>query len=292
METRQKLGLSCRNCGCQRLYYIKNWQVFRCPDCLTDLRLKSGTVMQNSKLPLTYWYTAIYLLSHSKKPISALELQGLLGHRGYGPIWALMKKLRTAMGNREGLYRLGGRVELDEAFFTATREVFKVAKRGNGTDKMNVVVMAQTSKAAPADPQQEGTAVRFVRMKVLEDSTRESIGQTVREMVELRARVVSDANPKYQLGEAVQEHIRHVVGADRELLAREFKWVHTLISNAKRSLLGIHHSVSVQHLQDYLDEFCYRFNRRAFHDPFATFMRMAAQTSPYAKQTEPIAGSG
>ncbi|NJM94919.1 MAG: transposase [Cytophagales bacterium] len=92
--------------------------------------------------------------------------------------------------------------------------------------------------------------------------------------------------------EAVQEHVRHVVGADRELLVREFKWVHTLISNAKRSLLGVHHSVSVQHLQDYLDEFCYRFNRRAFHDPFATFMRMAAQTSPYAKQIQPIAGSG
>ena len=285
VKSRLEHGIRCKCCGGKRHYYLKNARKFRCKDCLFETTLRSGTVMENSKLPMHYWFVAIYLLSHSKKPISALELQRLLGHKRYEPIYLMLRKLRIAMGNRDSLYQLGGRIELDESFFRASREVFKVSKQGNGTDQVNVVVMADTYPCEDDGSKQKGyrtnKAVSYLKMKVMDPSNQEDITEYVKETVKSDASIVSDANPKYNLKDVVSEHTKHVVTGNKELLDQEFSWVHMAVSNAQRNLLGIFHSVSIKYLQDYLDEFCYRFNRRCFKNPFKTYMRAMVLTSPY-----------
>ena len=80
------------------------------------MSLKSGTVMENSKLSFQYWFIAMHLLTATKKTISALEIQRQIGHKFYEPIWAMMHKIRRIMNKRDQKYKLDENVELDEGF--------------------------------------------------------------------------------------------------------------------------------------------------------------------------------
>jgi len=87
------------------------------------MSLKSGTVMENSKLPFQHWFIAMHLMTATKKSISALEVQGQIGHRYYEPIWAMMHKLRRVLSERDNLYDLEGDTELDEGFYSTSFSV-------------------------------------------------------------------------------------------------------------------------------------------------------------------------
>ena len=137
-EHRLKAGVVCPKCGCTRHYCKQDKECFECKECGYRQSLCANTIMHGSQLPFLYWYIAIHLLSSTKKGISALELQRQLGHKNYNPIWALMHKLRVAMGKRDEKYKLVSAIELDDSFFITEvpeEEKDKLLKRGRGSQR-------------------------------------------------------------------------------------------------------------------------------------------------------------
>ena len=119
-ETREKEGIKCSRCGCEKQYWNRCHKRWMCAKCGHETTLRSGTVMHGSNLPLLYWFTAIHLLTSTKKTFSAAEMQRQLGHKRYQPIWEMMHKLRSVMGERDSKYNLEGTIELDEAILQET----------------------------------------------------------------------------------------------------------------------------------------------------------------------------
>ena len=127
---REKNSLVCTGCGSEKLYWDKYNKKWVCPKCGKEITLTSGTVMHASKLPLMYWFTAIHLITSTNKTFSAKEMQRQLGHKRYQPIWEMMHKLRSVMGQRDGEYQLKDAIELDEGYFSIedTREGKRLSK--------------------------------------------------------------------------------------------------------------------------------------------------------------------
>lgn len=272
-EMRDKVGITCRHCGSKDHYWQKTIWMYECKHCKTRTTLRSGTVMQASKLPFQHWFIAIHLLTSTKKPFSSLEMQRQIGHKFYEPIWYMMQKLRKTMGIRDSEYQLDKIVELDEGFFESVdTEIPKEdkplnLKRGRGSEKQSkVLVMASTvhTLKAPVKHKKQ-TKFRYVKMIVVDDLKAKTIEGQVACNIRDNALIKTDNYRSYSnLKDLVWVHqAQTVVPADA---TKVLPWVHTMISNAKRSLLGIHHMISKKYYQDYLNEFCYKVNRRYFGD--------------------------
>ena len=227
--------------------------------------------MQASKLPFRFWFIAMHLLTSTKKTFSALELQRQLGHKYYEPIWYMMQKLRKTMGIRDKEYQLDKIVELDEGFFESvdierdSKEEEEKRKRGRGSQKQSkVIVMASTVHPLKApEKHKKRTKFRYVKMIVVENLKSETIDSQVETNIRKNSLVKTDNYKSYNnIENLVWSHQSEVVKSkDAE---KVLPWVHTMISNAKRNFLGIHHMISKKYYQDYLDEFCYKVNRRYF----------------------------
>lgn len=91
-------GVNCKNCGCKKYYGISSVDKYECSDCHFQTTLRSGTLLEASKLTYQYWIYAIYLMTMTKKSISALEMQRQLDHKRYDPIWAIRHKSKSHNG--------------------------------------------------------------------------------------------------------------------------------------------------------------------------------------------------
>ena len=116
-EHREKCGITCASCGGKRHRWDRYNKRWVCCGCGHETTLRSGTVMHGSKLPLLYWFTAMHLLTSTTKTFSAAEMQRQLGHKRYQPIWEMMHKLRSVMGQRDGEYGLMDAIEMDKGYF-------------------------------------------------------------------------------------------------------------------------------------------------------------------------------
>ena len=114
---RLEMGIVCKKCQHTEHYFRKNDLKFQCKKCGIRLSLRSGTVMENTNLPFHYWMICLELMTLSKKSFSALEMQRMLGHKRYEPIWFMMHKIRRIMSIRDEKYKLKGCIEFDEGFF-------------------------------------------------------------------------------------------------------------------------------------------------------------------------------
>jgi transposase-like protein len=281
---RDREGVICKKCKCTEHYWLSTIEQYKCKKCGFRTTLRSGTVMENSKLPFRYWLIAIHLLSSIKKPFSALELQRQIGHKFYEPVWAMVQKLRLAMGDRDSQYKLDEFVELDEGFFESIKEEEvdeltgkKAAKkRGRGSQKQSkVLVMTSTKEAKPTKKNQKPSKLRYVKMIVVEDLKATTIEQQVERNIEAKSTVKTDGFRGYSnIDRKVKEHHQQVIPAKKA--DKLLPWVHTVIANAKRQLLGIHHSVSDKYMQNYLNEFCYKLNRRYFGEKLFDRLMVAA----------------
>ena len=112
----------CKQCGSLHTYWQSKENRWRCKECKHAMGLKNGTVMENSNLSYKVWLWSLYFVSLTKKGFSALELQRLVGHKRYEPIWGLMQKIRVTMGHRDEKYTLDGFIEMDEGFFEGLRK--------------------------------------------------------------------------------------------------------------------------------------------------------------------------
>ena len=265
---REHKGIICKNCGCTKHYWLKAKYQWQCSDCGFRTTLRSGTMFENSNLPLRKWYLAMAFMSFSKKGLSASELQRQLEHARYRTVWSMMHRIRAAMGKRDNLYKLEGMVEFDEGYFsteTSERDKRKL-KRGRGSQKQtNVAVMAESTPLEDIETGKTSKHVRYFKMKVLENHLSNKIDTVVQESFDEMCIVFSDKSTSYvNIADYVEVHVTEK--STRETTVKSLPWVHIAISNAKRTLLGIYHKIKGKYLQLYLDEFCYKLNRRYFGD--------------------------
>jgi transposase-like protein len=265
---RDKQGVECIRCGSKEHYWKKDKENYECKKCGYRQSLKANTVMHNSNLPFRYWFIAIHLLTGTKKSFSALELQRQLGHNRYEPVWYMIHKLRSVMGKRDEQYDLSGVIELDEGFFTteiSEEEKEKPLKRGRGSQKKSkVLVMAESTPVEGRTTKKGKTRkVGHIKMIVIDDLKSETITPLVEEHVCRESVIDSDHSTSYvKLKDVVEKHHSQVI--PKTEVDKVLPWVHIAISNAKRQLLDIYHQINPEYLQSYLNEFCYKFNRRYF----------------------------
>jgi transposase-like protein len=194
----------------------------------------------------------------------------------------MVHKLRLSMGKRDNLYQLNGGIELDEGFFSTEIEASekdKALKRGRGSQrKTKVLVMVESEKVEGDDKKGKGKKSGYLKMKVIPDLKSQTITPIVEDMVSKDSTIVSDDSTSYVgLKDHVHEHKPEAV--DPKNVVKLLPWVHLAISNAKRLILDMYHDVKPEYLQMYLDEFCYKYNRRYFGEKLFDRLVIACVTS-------------
>jgi len=285
-EYRDRIGVICPHCGSKEHYWKKDREQYECKTCRKRQTLRSNTVLHGSQLPFRYWFIAIHLLTSTKKSFSASELQRQLGHKRYEPIWGMLHKLRAVMGKRDEQYSLSGVIELDEGFFsteTPAQDKDKPLKRGRGSQKKSKVLVMAESQPVEGKTTKNGKPrqVGHIKMMVINDLKAETITSLVKDNVSEESIIDSDDSTSYvKLKDIVKEHRPKVIPKDE--IGKTLPWVHLAISNAKRMLLDIFHDIKPEYLQYYLNEFCYKFNRRYFGEDL--FDRLMIASVSYKNQ--------
>ena len=263
---RDKNGVICAKCGGKQHYWKMDKEMYECKLCGFRTSLKSGTVMHKSKLPYRYWLLAFHLVTATGKGFSCKEIQRQLEHKRYQPIWCMVHKIRASMGLRDDNYILCGTLELDEGFFSVDvpeDRKDEPEKRGRGSQsKATVLVMVESEPDIENPDKGKGRKAGCLKMKVIPDLKSATVTERVKEHVSPEACLDTDDSTSYvNLKDIAVEH-RPLKVADRKQVGKVFPWVHIAIANAKRWLLANHHGIKEEYLQFYLNEFCYRFNRR------------------------------
>lgn len=265
-KVREKEGITCKKCSCTKHYWLKDKWQWQCSGCRFRTTLRSGTVMQSSKLSFRMWFSAMIFMSYSKKGISALEMQRQLEHKFYEPIWAMMHKIRVSMGKRDDMYNLEDMVEFDEGYFTVetTEKDKENLKRGRGSEQqVNVAVMAESTPLEDIETGKKSSSCKYFKMKVLKTHQAQEINEVIKDNIEEKTILFSDKSTSYvDIEKYVEAHLTEK--STKETTKTTLKWVHIAISNAKKTFLGVYHKMKGIYLQNYLDEFCYKLNRRYF----------------------------
>jgi len=281
-EIRIKSGIVCPHCGSTKHLWFPTSMHFECKSCHSRHSLRSGTIMHGSKLPFLYWFKAIHLLTSTKKTFSASEIQRQLGHKRYQPIWEMLHKIRSVMGQRDAQYTLSGMIELDEGFFSTERdeeEKTKPLKRGRGSQKKSkVLVMVESEQVANPKNPQKPKQVNHLKMIVIPDLKAETIDLKAKTAIEQDARITTDGSTSYtNFKDHFAQHNASVIPPEE--IAKTLPWVHIAISNAKSLFADMYHGIKSEFLQGYLNEFCYKFNRVKI--PLDPFDRLLAVTASY-----------
>lgn len=254
-------GWGCPQCGHRKAWTVRRG-LWRCRACRHESSVTAGTIFQDSHVALTTWFRALWHVTTQKNGVSALGLQRVLGLGSYKTAWALLHKLRRAMV-RPGRDRLDGLVEVDETYWGGPEE----GVVGRLTQDKSLIAVA-----AEADGQKIGR----IRLRRVPDLTQESLHGFIAQAIEPGSTIRTDGWQSY-LGLKGYAHDRQVQCDQREgehLLPR----VHRVVALLKRWLMGTHQgAVGQAHLDYYLDEFTFRFNRRASASRGKLFYRLAQQ---------------
>ena len=261
-------GFICPRCGGRRAWAMSRMLVL-CAKCRHQASVTAGTVFQDSHVPLPVWFRTMWYVTSQKSGLSAINLWRIMGLGSYKTAWSILHKLRRAMV-RPGRDRLEGVVEVDETYWGGKEEgvIGRLTK-----DKAIVIVAAQ----------EDGGGIGRVRMRCIPDVTKASLHGFIAESIEPGSTIRTDGLNAY-LGLNGYVHDRKVQSGQkgREHLMPK---VHLVVSLLKRWLLGTHQGAIGQgHLDDYLNEFVFRFNRRKSRSRGKLFYRLAQQ----AVQTEPV----
>lgn len=284
---------------------------FECLQCRKRISLTAGTVMEKSKIPLLDWFYTIHLMTSIKQVLSAKEVQYQLSYKSYEPVWLMMMKLRDIMGKRDKEYTLGRWVEVDEAFFpTIINENMRgrPLKQGLGSERQSKVLViaksipivnlltsmtstssADLSKAVDLYSRSKrysvNSVVHYVKMFVLEDLCAETIDQLMEESVVQDTVVVSDGFKSHKNFKKRFTHHVMTEGDDPEdVVKNHLPWVHIVTGECRNSITAIHRQIDKRFLQLYLNEYCWKFNRRIFrkaeileHDLFYRLLNISAK---------------
>ena len=257
MRMRWPEGMPCLRCSSRDFYpRLKHRRAYQCRSCGLFNRPTAGTIFHKTRTSLRQWFIGIFLVAMDKRGLSALWLSKQIDV-SYQTAWAMLQRMRSAMAKRDRQYLLSGFVEMDEMFIGAPTEE---KKRGRGTEQTPVLVAVSFftdkegkehmgfAKLRAVETIDSPTIVRFAKDVIVPGTTIRTDGYTVYPALD-RHGFVHDAHP-------VKQRKAHII----------LPHVHTYISNLRSFIMGTHHGLGEVHLQQYLDEFCYRFNRRKRED--------------------------
>jgi len=277
-------GVRCPICGAKEISKItrkstgknKATKLYQCLEksCKQQFSAKTGTIFHDSHLPLNKWFTAIALMVDAKKGMSAMQLQRHLGVN-YRTAWYLSHRIREAMDEPGGL-KLTGTVEIDETYIGGKHRGHK------GKLKSKDVVLGIRQRGGP---------LKLVQIK---DNKAGTLYEAIAKHVDAKdtKHIVTDDAGAYNFRLTKFHNVRHskIKHSRKEYVKGEVhtNTVESAFSLLKRAVIGTYHQLSIKHLQRYLDEFGYRFNRREDADMFEqTVSRMAGVAPmPYAKLVE------
>ena len=264
-------GFCCPRCG-GRKNWPKSDALVRCSGCDYQSSVTAGTIFQDSRLPLTLWFRAVWWVTSQKNGASAMNLRRVLGLKSYKTAWTLLHKLRRAMV-RPGRDRLSGRIEADETYLGGLEE----GVRGRQTETKALIAVAA---------EEDGPGIGRIRMRRIPDASADSLMPFVEDSVEPGSVVHTDGWLGYLPleGRGYGHEVTFLKGKSKtasELMPR----VHHVVALLKRWLMGTHQgAVSLEHLDAYLDEFTFRFNRRTSRSRGKLFYRLLEQ----AVAVEPV----
>lgn len=263
-------GFKCPSCGCEKFWWTQKHKL-HCISCGHQASVTVGTVIENSKKPLTLWFKAIFLASFQKSGTNAMNLKRLLGLGSYQTAWTWLHKIRRSMV-KEGRQPLGKDVDLVEVDETYVGGI-KSGKRGRGAEGKIPMAVAVETKG--------NKGIGRIRMKVVENCGASQLKGFLTENVISGENVCTDGWRGYS--EACLQGLSHTVVENTK---ESLKCLHLVASLFKRWLLGTHQgSVSEKHLQYYADEFVFRFNRRTSRERALVFQRLLEQTAMTKAQT-------
>ena len=270
-KNRWPKGYQCPKCGHGDYFDIKSRNLYQCKSCTHQASVTAGTIMDKTRTPLKKWFLAFYYMSEDKRGISALALKRKISV-SYQTAWSMCQKIRHAMGKQDEKYKLSGIVEIDEAFFGSPTEG---GKRGRGTDKTAVFVSVSLTEDGKPE---------YAKMKVVETDEGESVnGKTAlafaNESIAKGSEIRTDG---FNIYNVLAEHGYSLTKKvyDPKNQPEHLHWTHIIISNVKSLIEGTFHGLDAIHLQRYLDEFCYRFNRRWFSSGVFARLVKACAFSP------------
>jgi len=255
LETvRWPMGFVCSHCdhsGCS-VFKVGSRKTFQCQNCRHQTSITAGTVFQSSKLPLTIWFLAIYLISQAKTGLSALSLKRYLGV-SYHAAWLVHHKLMEAMFDRETNYTLTGSVQVDDAYLGGE---LSGGKAGRGSEN-KVPFVAALSLDDNNHPLR-------IKLTPVSGFTSKAIADWAKTNLAPGCSVLSDGLSCFAaVTEANCQHQSIVVAGRKPKEMLEFLWINTILGNLKTSLGGSYHAFDfAKYASRYLAAFSYRFNRR------------------------------
>jgi transposase-like protein len=276
VRTRWPEGFRCSGCGHDQAYSHKKRLIEECAACGKQHSILAGTIFEQTKTGLARWFLAIYLVTSSKGGISAMELQRQMGFGSYGTAWAWLHKIRRAMVV-PGRQPLGDRVEADETLVGGQQP----GRPGRGAAGKTVVAGAVESRRGKS----RGRRLGRLRLQAVRDASASSLVGFLDQNVLRPALVATDGWSGYR-GLAAEGYAHEPIPLARSWgdAALRLPAIHLVFGLAKRWLLGTHHgAVSAKHLQSYLDEYVFRFNRRtakSIAHRFARLIEQAVLTQP------------
>lgn len=248
-------GFRCPKCSGKEHYRYRRGalRIFQCCTCRKQTTLTEGTIFHSSKLPLTIWFQAMFVLTQNKNNVSTLELRRLVGV-SYPAAWRMKHKLMQVMYERESTTRLSGRVEIDDAYLGGENPGGKV---GRGSEnKVPFIAAVQTNDQHHPRYAVFSTVKSFSSNEVKAWAHRSLVPATL---------VVSDGLGCFRsVASAGCDQQREVVGSGRKSTSMEcFTWVNTILGNLKTAISGTYHAFDFEkYAHRYLGEYQYRFNRR------------------------------
>lgn len=248
-------GFTCPRCQ-ERAHstFVRGERRFwQCRACRTQTSLRAGTVFDHSKLPLTTWFLALYLLTQSKTNVAALEL---IRHLGicYRSAWRLKHKLMQAMSEREAGRRLGNLVQIDDAYLGGE---LPGGKPGRGSENKRPFVIA-------VETNDDGHPL-YTAIDPIPGFSKAALGQWAQGWLRASCDVFSDGLSAF--ASVIDQGHAHTVietaGGKAACEAPSARWVNVVLGNLKRALDGTYHAFKFfKYAQRYLAEAMWRFNRR------------------------------
>jgi transposase-like protein len=261
-------GVICPKCGGRKVWAMQDGR-WLCTVCRHQIRVAAGTIFQDTHQSLRLWFRLIWQLTSQKSGASALGLQRVLGLGSYQTAWTMLHKLRRAMV-RPGRDRLSGRVELEDETQIGSATP---GCSGRGSPSKALVIIAV---------QEDGRGIGRIRMARIADGTTPSVKAFILNAIELKSHVHTDGWKSYYGLESwgYEHQVSKLDGESPDVAAKMLPRVHLVASLLKRWLLGTHQgAINPEHLDYYLDEFTFRFNRRKSASRGKLFYRLVAQAT-------------
>lgn len=258
-------GFICPRCGSSE-HWKTDRKLIHCSSCQHQASVTAGTVFEDTRKPLLLWFHVMWVMMAQKTGLSARNLCDTYGFGSYQTAWAWLHKLRSTM-IRTSREQLSGRVEVDETYVGGR----KSGKRGRGAEGKVLVLVAVEGDL---------TKLGRVRFRCVEHADAPSVEAFIMDYVLPGSTVVTDGLPSYgRLAEKGYDHHQCVQSSGDDAVRKELDHIHLVISLLKRWLIGTHQgAIRPEHLQSYLDEFSFRFNRRLSSHRGKLFHRLAQQS--------------